>query len=151
MDTETAMYFGALTGSLETILRCSDGLDSEALNWRPEGQNTNSLYALTVHTLSNAHRNVLSHYCGESYTYDRAAELREQGESAAALRERHEALVRRMEAALKGAGRQGLTRICDHQRLGKVPGRAVLLQVARHAAEHAGEANLTRALLDARR
>ena len=148
MDPETAMFFGAITESLESILSRTEGMDADSLNWRPDVPAGNSLYALTLHTLSNVHRNILSHYCGEPYAYDRAAEFRESG-TAAELAARHADLVVRMERALEAAGAGGLTRICDHQRLGKIPGRAVLLQAARHAAEHAGEANLTRALLDA--
>jgi hypothetical protein len=54
-----------------------------------------------------------------------------------------------MEEALTEAGEGGLVRECDHPRMGRVPGREILLRATGHAAEHAGEAELTRKWLDA--
>ena len=47
--------------------------------------------------------------------------------------------------------REDLDRARQHPRRGIITGRDVLIVVARHAAEHWGEAQLTRSLMNARR
>ncbi len=49
-------------GAQSTFCARSMGLDAEGLNWRPPGQETNSLYVLAAHTLANIERNVLHHF-----------------------------------------------------------------------------------------
>jgi hypothetical protein len=55
-----------------------------------------------------------------------------------------------MHECLEAMPATALEEQCEHPRLGRIAGRAVLLQAERHAAEHLGEAELTRALLLAR-
>lgn len=149
MDEQIRNFFEALSGSLEELLACLDGLDAKALDWRPV-EGANSLYAIALHTLSNAERNVMSHFLGEPYVYDRTAEFAASASGQPPLRERWETLRKRMEDGLSQATAADLLAPRQHQRMGSVPGQAVLVQVVRHAAEHVGEARLTRQLLDAR-
>lgn len=149
MDQQIANFLGALSDSLDELLSCLDGLDERELDWRPL-PGANSLYIIGLHTLSNAERNVMSHFLGEPYTYDRAAELASSAVGQRLLRERWTALRARMEAGLAGATSADLVAPRQHQRMGTVIGQAVLVQVVRHAAEHVGEARLTRQLFDAR-
>ena len=148
---ELALYWRALTSSLDRLLATLDGLSEEQLNWRPPAPNTNSLYALATHTIGNVEENLLGVLAGQSVQRDRDAEFVASGASVAALRERWATLRGRVEAALANLPDGALDRDgYQHPRRGALSGRAVLLLVARHAAEHTGQAELTRDLLQAR-
>ncbi|MEO9255845.1 MAG: DUF664 domain-containing protein, partial [Tepidiformaceae bacterium] len=67
------------------------------------------------------------------------------------LRASWEALRQRMREVIEPIPVTALAELREHPRLGTVAGRIVLLQAARHAAEHLGEAQLTRALVLAAR
>ena len=151
MDAETAQFWEFIEESLDTILSCVDGLARHGLQWTPDRPGTNSLQVIVSHSLANAERNVLAAFCGEPYNYDRDAEFRVSEVSGAELQGRWDSLRGRMRASLAKSDASWLTRECSHARLGMVPGRTVLLQAARHVAEHAGEARLTRALIEGAR
>ena len=149
MDTEIGTYLGAVDESLEMIMACFEGLDGEAMRWQPLA-NANCLAVIAKHSMANAHRNVLAHFANEPYDYHRDEEFVLDGEGSASLVTTWETLRRRMRERLDPMPHSSLDAICNHARMGAVPGRAVLLQAARHAAEHAGEARLTRHLVLAR-
>jgi hypothetical protein len=142
-------FFTVVDESIEWILGAADGLDATMLNLVPV-QGGNCLYAIAIHTMANAERNILSSYCGQAYEYDREAEFaaRANGDIGS-LRTTWENLRPRLIAGLAAAGPEAFTSDCDHVRMGRVKGWEVLVQVSRHAAEHVGEARLTRRLLDA--
>ncbi len=145
VNAELEMYRAAIAGSLQRIVACMEGLDDAEIRWAPAGS-ANCLLVIANHTLENSTRNVMATLVGRDYVWDRdrefrAAELRRDEVVAAFDR-----LNSEMAAALADLDDAVLSRICEHPRLGAVPGRAVLLQAARHAAEHVGEAELTRNL-----
>lgn len=144
-------FFMVVDESVEGILECTEGLDTAGLNWKPVAGG-NSLHAIANHTMANAERNILSSYCGQPYAYDRAAEFAAEAKDGdTPLGERWAELRSRMIAGMAAAGPEACDRDCDHVRMGRVKGWEVLVQVSRHAAEHLGEARLTRQLLDASR
>ena len=149
METEIGMYQDSVDGSLEMIMDCFEGLDGEAIRWQPLAT-ANCLAVIAKHSLANAHRNVLAHFGGEPYDYHRDEEFVLEHEDVASLISTWEALRERMRGCLNTMPKSSLDAICNHARMGPVSGRVVLLQAARHAAEHAGEARLTRHLIDAR-
>jgi len=149
MDAEIAMYLGAIDESLEMIMVCFEGLDEESIRWEPL-PGGNCLAVIAKHALANAHRNVLAHFANEPYDYDRDEEFTLDGEATVNLTAMWEELRHRMRERLDPMPHVSLDAICNHARLGPVAGRAILLQAARHAAEHAGEARLTRHLIRAR-
>ena len=151
MDAETAQFLAFIEESLDMILSCVDGQSTEQLRWTPAASRTNCLQVIAAHSLANAERNVLATFCGEPYVYNREAEFIAKDLSAAELLTRWNDLRSRMRSRLEKSDASWLTRECNHVRLGAVPGRTVLLQAARHGAEHVGEARLTRDLLEARR
>ena len=150
MGPEAAMFLGALEESLDSIVQRTAGLDADVLNWRPPGANTNSLYAMTAHAASRTRTGTSS----ATTAVSRMSTTAQLSSPKRLIRQRSRGPFRGAQGAHGGCRRDdglaGLGRTCEHQRLGQVPGRAVLLQAARHAAEHAGEAALTRELLDAR-
>jgi hypothetical protein len=150
VDAAIETYLGAVVSSVERIVACLEGVEGEALNWRPL-PGSNSLYAIATHALANAERNVLGTFAGLPYDWRRDEEFAAAGVSAEPLRARWASLQRRMWEALDPLPASDLKGLRVHPRLGEVPGWAVLLQAARHAAEHAGEAELTRNLVDNRK
>lgn len=139
------MYFAVTCEAMAQVVACLRGLDEAAIRTKPV-ESANSLLVIAKHVLANAERNVLHTFAGEPYTWNREEEFRVGDETADELRAAHETLVDRMRSALDGMPDARLGERVVHPRLGPVPGRRVLLQAAIHAAEHEGEAKLTRAL-----
>jgi hypothetical protein len=148
MNREADAYLGFISRSLERIVATLDGLDGDALAWRPPAEDANSLAAIVAHAMSNAEENVLGTLCGEEIWRERAGEFA-AGATADELRERWTALHERLSAAMGRLRAADLSRERHHPRRGALTGREVLIVAARHAAEHQGEAELTRHLLDA--
>ncbi len=148
MDDEIGMYFRVTCEALAQVVACLRGLDDVACRQRPV-EGGNSLLVIAKHVLANAERNVLHTFAGQPYSWQREEEFRLDQETADGVRSAHETLVTRMRAALEALPGSALDMTVVHPRLGPVPGRRVLLQAAIHAAEHEGEAKLTRALVRA--
>jgi hypothetical protein len=149
MHPEIQMYVRAIEGSCGHVIECLDGLDGDEIRWHPLAS-ANSLAAIAKLTLANTERNVLATFAGQHYDWHRDEEFVADGETAESLRATWEQLRTRMHECLGAMPATTLEELCEHPRLGRIAGRAVLLQAARHAAEHLGEAQLTRALLLAR-
>jgi len=149
MDPEIEMFLRVVEEGVGTVVRCLDGLDDEAIRWQPLPA-ANCLAVIAKHAMANAHRNVLAHFAGEPYDYHRDQEFVLASETAATLTAGWQRLQHRMRQRLDPMPHPTLDAMCEHARMGRVTGRAVLLQVARHASEHAGEAELTRQLVLAR-
>ena len=148
---ELALYWRKIAGSLERLLDTLDGLDEGQLNWRPPAPNANSLYALATHTMGNVEENLLGVLAGQPVERDRDGEFQASGTTTDLLRERWATLRARIPEALANLPPGALDRQdYPHPRRGIISGREALLIVARHAAEHAGQAELTRDLLLAR-
>ncbi len=150
MERETERFLDAIVSSLGRIIACLDGLSEADARWSPSAPKANSLLVIANHTLANAERNVLATFAGEPYDWDRDAEFLAESVTPLQLRASFANLSGRMRAALEASPAADLVSERSHPRLGAVPGREVLLQAAHHAAEHVGEAELTRALLLAR-
>lgn len=150
-NPEIASFWYAISRTLDRLLACLDGLDEEALNWRPPAEGANSLYVLAVHTLANAEQNILGILGGQPGARDRDTEFVARAGSADVVRARWRDSRGRLEAALATLPPAELDRRRPHPRRDPLTGREVLMVVARHAAEHLGHAELTRDLLRAAR
>ncbi len=147
MSWEAVMYGKYILRSLDRLVGCLEGLDEQGLNWRPPAPGANSLYALAVHTLANAEENVLGTLCQQLVERDREAEFAARRASPRELEAHWRKLRVRLDRALSGLPQERLDEDVRHPRRGTVTGREVLLVVARHCAEHLGQAELTRDLL----
>ncbi len=148
---ELALYWRKIASSLDRLLDTLDGLDEAQVNWRPPAPNANSLYALATHTMGNVEENLLGVLAGRPVARDRDGEFRASGATTGVLRERWATLQSRIPEALADLPPGALDRQdYRHPRRGAISGREALLIVARHAAEHTGQAGLTRDLLLAR-
>jgi len=137
-------------GSVDSLIASLEGLNELELNWRPSAPNANSLYAIAMHVLGNTEENILGTLCGLSVKRDRDSEFVATGASPTPLRQKWEDLKKRIGVALMNLSENALNRACSHPRRGVLTGRDILIVVARHAAEHLGEAQLTLSLLRAR-
>lgn len=149
--TEALVFWRYIASSLDRLVALLDRLDAANLDWRPPAPETNSLLALATHTLGNAEENLLETLGGQPIGRDRAGEFAARDGSAAAVAARWTALRPRLAAALAGLPAGALDAPRPHPRRGAITGREVLIVVARHAAEHLGQAALTRDLLRAAR
>lgn len=149
MQDQVAMYFRAIGSSVDRVVATLGGLDASECAWRPDAGGANSLGAIVTHVLANVEENVLGTLCGQVVERDREAEFEPPTATVAAQTARWPLLREQMYAALDRLDAEALAPAVDHPRRGRLSGWEVLLVAARHAAEHAGEAELTRNLLRA--
>lgn len=148
-NSEIALFWRYIASSLDRLVACLDNLSAAELNWHPL-PTANSLYVLANHTLANAEENLLGVLCGWPVTRQREAEFAAEGVSAEVMRQRWQSLREQMEQQLPALPATALNEQRQHPRRGAVTGRDLLIIVARHAAEHLGQAELTCDLLRAR-
>jgi hypothetical protein len=125
-------------------------LNGQELNWRPLAS-ANSLYVLAIHTLANTEENLLGVLCGQPVQRQRETEFTAQGMSAKATQVRWAQLRAQLLENLAELSSTDLDQEREHPRRGQLTGRDVLIIVARHTAEHLGQAELTRDLVLAER
>ena len=140
------VYWRFITSSVDRLLACFDGLDAAALNWRPL-PNANSLYVLATHMIGNIEETVWGLVCGQSIVRDRDAEFSATGHDAQLLQTRWQTLQTHIAQHLAQLPLSDLEQEHLHPRRGPLTGWAILIIVARHAAEHLAHAELTRDLL----
>jgi hypothetical protein len=154
---EAASLWRFISSSLDRLVALALEIDDEGFTWRPPAPNTNSIAALAFHTLGNAEENILETLCGQTAggerigglaTIDRErdSEFAKGGRSKAELDERWRSLRPQLEQALSRLPDAELDEERRHPRRGVISGRDILIVVARHAAEHLGQAELTRDL-----
>ena len=152
MSAEVESFRRFIFSTIQDLVDSLDGLNEAQLNWRPAAAaETNGLYAIAMHVLGNAEENILRTLCDLPVQRTRAEEFAARGLTWEPVRERWLGLQERIAPALAGLSGADLDRLRRHPRPGMLTGREILLVVARHAAEHWGEAQLTRNLLKARR
>lgn len=139
-------FWGYISRSIDRIIVCLDGLPEDDLNWRPI-ETANSLYVLATHILGTTEENIVGTLCGQQVERQREAEFAASGASAEPIQSKWSELRIRIEQCLEHLPSGELDRKREHPRRGQLTGREVLIVVARHAAEHMGQAEFTRDLL----
>ena len=145
---EVDIFWHRIRHTVDELVACLEGLDGASLNWSPL-DDANSLYVLATHTMGNVRHNFLNVLCGLPITRDRDAEFVATGGSAAEIEARWNELKARIEEAIEDLPAAELDRDRRHPHRGVITGREVLAVVAGHAAEHYGQAQLTRDLVRA--
>ncbi len=146
---EVDLYWDMIRNSVDELVACLEGLDGDSLNWKPL-EDANSLCVLATHTMGNVRHNFLSILCGGPITRDRDSEFAAMGDSVAEIEAGWNELQRRISEAIRDLPPDDLDRVRDDPQRGKITGRELMILVARHAAEHYGQAQLTRDLVKAR-
>jgi len=146
---EALIFWRYIASSLDRLVGCLADRSETQLNWRPAAPDTNSLYALAMHTLGNVGENLLQTLLGQPVGRDRDGEFAVRGDSAQAIAARWSAARAEIGSRLANLPAGALDAPYDHPRRGSLTGREILIVVARHSAEHLGQAELTRDLLRA--
>ena len=140
-----------LLDAIERVISASAGLDTNDVNWRPV-PDASSLAALALHVLGATEQNVMT-----SLTRTRPTE-RNRDEEFAARQESGDSLAARwaqlrpeVEQALELLTAQELLDERVHHTFGPMTGREMLDRLVTHVFEHAGQAELTRQLLNTER
>lgn len=145
-DRGIESFWSFIRKSVDHIISCLDGLDETDLNWRPL-DNANSLYVLAIHTMGNVEENILGVLCNQKVNRQREDEFKVHGSAIEPIKQRWRDIQERVSSQLSKLVSIGLDREFGHPRRGKITGLDILIVVARHAAEHKGQAELTRDLL----
>ncbi len=146
-EKEIDMLWRHIVRSQEHIISCLDGLTTEDINWRPL-ENANSLYVLSTHMMSNMRETVLATLCGQDVAKRiREDDFRVTGGSVQSVRDSWTELKARIGPSLESLPYDALDKEYMHPRRGNLTGREIMIVVAKHAAEHFGQAELTLDLL----
>ena len=147
--SETAQAFWPyIRHSIESIISALSDLEEAGvpLDWRPPTAAANSVYVLAAHALGAAEHRLLDVLCGIEVDRDREAEFAAVARSAAVIEDEWRALSARIAAALEQLTEADLAALRRHPHRGEMSGLQLLIVVARHMGEHAGQAELTRDL-----
>ncbi|HEX6031959.1 MAG TPA: DinB family protein [Tepidiformaceae bacterium] len=146
MSPEAQVFWRYIAGSIDRLVELVEQCPIDVVRWSPPAPGANPIAVLARHTLSNAEENVLGVLTGRAVQRDRETEfgaaVLDRDPIVLAWRELHP----RLEAALAALEARDLEAAVAHPRRGPITGREVLIVVARHAAEHLGQAELTRDL-----
>ena len=135
-----------ISGSIEQLLECLNGLSPTELNWKPI-DSANSLYVLSTHVLGNVEGNILGTLCGQQVNRKREEEFKASGDSIGSILSKWSALKMLINEGMDNLSPEDLNDIREHPYFGNISGWGILIIVARHAAEHMGQAMLTRDLV----
>ena len=147
--SETArLFWPYIARSIGRIIATLGDLEDAGvpLDWRPPAADANSVYALAVHALGTTEHRLLSVLCGIDVDRDRDAEFAATAGSALVIADQWRDLAARITTALDKLTDADLEASRRHPERGVTTGLDVLIVVARHMAEHAGQAELTRDL-----
>ena len=140
-----ALTWPFIEQALERLVRVAEELAPDGLSWRPT-LSANSVASLVAHTLSNAEDNICRTIGGEAIEYLRQLDFDAPPVHATDLRERWDALRPRMATQCAAISRAEELALRRHPRRGSLTVAEILVVVARHSAEHLGQAELTRDL-----
>jgi hypothetical protein len=143
---EVATFWRYLESSLDSFVLLANGIGDDGLQWKPPADAANSIAVMLTHTLGNARENVLEILCGEAVNRDRESEFVDRPVTAESLAAQWSELKSRLVAKLSTVPVSELDRVRSHPRRGEIDGRSILIVATRHAAEHLGQAELTRDL-----
>jgi len=147
--TPSASY--VLKGCLEELRAAVEGVPAEALNWKPAGEDTNSIAVLATHVM-NSTRSWLSIAVGAPLpARDRDAEFRASEDDPAALLRLVDEMAEECRALLRDAGEVDWGAVRKtHFRPGnapeEVPAAYALIHALEHLGQHVAHCSLTRQL-----
>jgi hypothetical protein len=130
------------------VIGATDGLSASQLAWTPAAKEANSLLVLAAHTVGAAERHILVHIAGRKPGGTRDEEFAAKAD-VAGVRARWEGVKRGIVEVLDDLPPGRL----DEDVVGPVSTssvQAMLVHAIAHAAEHAGQAELTRDLIEER-
>ena len=142
---ELAEMRDRLVREVERVIGATDGLGSAQLAWTPGAKGANSLLVLAAHTVGAVERHILVSIAGRKPSRTRDEEFADAGDIGA-IRARWDVVKRGVGDVLDDLPPGRL----DEDLPGPVSTRSVhsmIVHAIAHAAEHAGQAELTRDLV----
>lgn len=139
-------YIEILRARRADLLKTLEGLNEEALNWRPLPSEANSLYALALHSLGAERKWIHEIIGGRKVERDREAELRAQAQDVKSLRAQYDTAANESEEVLARLTLTELETMRAAMRYGEQSVRWCILRVIEHYNEHLGQMLLTRQL-----
>ena len=137
--------------SLDRLVTLALEMTEEQRARVPDFEAFNSVATLVGHTLGNAEDNLLGTLCGLKVVYDREADFEAPIVDASDIRRRWDSLQARVTEEVARLSDSDVLEVRQHPRRGEIHGLEVLLVVARHAAEHLAQAEMTRTIVEAGR
>jgi hypothetical protein len=137
-----------LVREVERVIKATDDLTAEQLAWTPTAKDANSLIVLAAHTVGAAERHILVNIAGRQPGGTRDEEFAAKA-GIAGVRARWDGVKRGIVDVLDNLPPGRL----DEDLVGPVSTRSVQAMIVHsiaHAAEHAGQAELTRDLVKER-
>ncbi|MEZ4679059.1 MAG: DinB family protein [Caldilineaceae bacterium] len=144
--TRPTFTWAYIVRSVDRLLACLNDLDRAAINHRPLPTG-NSLYVLATHMVGNIEETVWGILCGQPIERNREAEFQAVGADTATIRQHWRTLQAKIEQHVATLSAADLSRSYHHPRRGPLSGNELLVVVARHAAEHLAQAEMTRELV----
>ncbi|MGE5139860.1 MAG: DinB family protein [Rudaea sp.] len=147
---EIASYLERISNRRDLIWKELEGLDAEALNWKPLKANTNSLIVLGTHSIGSEHGWISEVIGGQPRTRIRSREFEAMADNLDRLRVEFEATGRNTERTLSGLTESDLNDVREREGFGRVTVRWIIMHVIEHLSEHLGQMQLTRQLWENR-
>lgn len=142
-------FWNNLSTSLDRIEEVVADCSIEQLNWRPPAPETNSIYAIAVHSLGHLRQGIVGVLGEGSQERDRKAEFRAVATPENVPIPDWDETRRLMESTLARLTPEVLERVYEPINRAPMTGLALMLLMTRHTALHEGHAELTRDLAKA--
>ncbi|CAN5394898.1 hypothetical protein BH09CHL1_BH09CHL1_04590 [soil metagenome] len=149
-NPEVASVWPYIVESIDRLVATVVDFGADGMHWRPSHPDANSVAVLAVHTMGNLEESVLFCLCGIPVGRVRASEFDVEHMSVIEIQQMWTALRPRIETALSTLTIHDLSAPNPGNRDGMTVCRDLLNNVNRHAAEHSGQAELTRDLFKSR-
>jgi uncharacterized damage-inducible protein DinB len=150
MLDEITSYYKAITQQREKVLTALAGAPSEAWNWTPTSDATNSLFVLATHVIGSEHGWIFEILGQRARTRNRPAEFMAQGTSLDALRAEYARVADQTRQVLESLTEADLETTRAREGHDDVSVRWILLHVVEHSSEHLGQMELTKQLWETR-
>lgn len=151
MLTQVAEYAESIARQRKRILETLESAPSEAWNWTPTDDETNSLFVMATHVIGSEHGWIFEILGRGEQTRNRPAEFLAKGDSLGGLRAEFERVAEQTRQVLEGLTDAELESTRFRQGHGDVTVRWILLHVIEHSSEHVGQMELTKQLWEKKR
>ena len=140
---EAGQFWRYIESTLDRLFEMVAAEPEDVLSWLPPAESPNSILVLARHMLANVEVNILGTLGGELIEYDREAAFGDDITKADVLAHWSE-LRPHLQQTMADLPADRISGLVKHHWRGEIPGREVLIVVARHTAEHLAHAELTR-------
>jgi hypothetical protein len=140
---EASQFWRYIESTLDRLFELVAAEREDVLHWLPPAENPNSILVLARHMLANVEVNIRGTLGDEPVAYDREAAFAEDITKADVLA-RWSELRPLFQQTMRALPDDRISGLVTHHWRGEIPGREVLIVVARHTAEHLAHAELTR-------